>query len=359
MKKIIALQFLILLLSNLYAQSNELRLIVTRAPYTKANRLLLVYEMAGKEYQDSFILKPGKTIYVKKLLQPAAAIISVNEKSIPKQKLFLSNRIIEIEVNSKTILINTDTLQKEFTALTANDEIRPLYFPLYSELLEKNDTIGLGKISILFDSLKQDDITKAYSFTKKNNQSVLALFAFQRYSSFKADYSIIENDFLTLPLWVRKTPDGKLIAEKIAGVKNGALGNTAVNFSQQSANGRIIEFSKYKGKYILLDFWASWCVPCRKEHPVFHNLYTTYQSKGFEIISVSLDNNKEAWLNAILKDEMTWVNTSDLKGQQNKVAVKYGIQAIPANFLIDPNGIIIAKNLTAEELSVQLNQLIK
>ncbi len=359
MKKIIIFLFLLLLLNNLYAQSNELRLIVTRMPNSTANKILFAYEIAGKQYKDSFMLKPGKNVIRKKLVQPVAAIISANDKSLRAQKIFISNRTIEIEVNSKAILIKSDILQKEFAALTANDEIRPLYFPLYGELIEKNDTVGLNKISTLFDSLKQDDISKAYRYTKKNNQSVLTLFAFQRYSSFKADYSVIEADFLELPVWARNTPDGKLITEKIAGVKNGTLGKPVTNFLQQSAKGEIIELSNYKGKYILLDFWASWCVPCRKEHPGFRNIYAAYQSKGFEIISVSLDNNKEAWLNAILKDEMTWVNTSDLKGQQNKVAVTYGVQAIPANFLIDQKGIIIAKNLTAEELSVQLNQLVK
>lgn len=343
-------------MSKLQAQKNELKLIVVRTPYSKANKLFLSYEMAGRQYRDSFRLKPGKTVYIKNLSQPVEVMISCNDKNINAQKFFISNRLIEAEITQKSLIIQRDFLQIQFEDLTTNDLIRPVYFPLYGELTEKNDTAGLNKISALFDSLKTDDINKAYNYVKTNPQSSLVLFAFQRYSAFASDYSIIENEFLQLPAWAKNSPDGKSIAQKIQGVKQGQIGARATDFTQKKSDGKTLQFGSLKGKYVLLDFWASWCLPCRKQHPGLIELYNQYQSKGFEIISVSLDNNKNAWLQAITKDQLKWSNTSDLKGQQNEIAIKYGINAIPANFLISPDGFIIAKNLEPAELKIILEQ---
>jgi thiol-disulfide isomerase/thioredoxin len=356
------IQILLFLVISIQLQSqviNRYKITVVNKSVSKLSKLYVNYEYGGNEYTDSFNITNTKSVLTKKIAQPVAAIIYTNQKSSKSQKVFLSDEPVVLTIDGVFIKVKSSSLQVSFNQLIVNDEIRPTYFPLFGELSAKNDTAGLKKISNLFDSLKQNDIAKAYRYVKTNKQSALLLFAFQRYSSFKADYSVIEKDFLKLPFWVRNSPDGKLITQKIAGTKNGALGKAAINFVQRSASGDMFEFANYKGKYVLLDFWASWCVPCRKEHPGLTDLYKIYQSKNFEIISISLDDNQESWLQAILKDEMTWTNLSDLKGQQNEIAIIYGIQAIPANFLINPNGIIIAKNITAEELSAQLQQLIK
>ncbi len=109
----------------------------------------------------------------------------------------------------------------------------------------------------------------------------------------------------------------------------------------------------------MLDFWASWCGPCRKEHPNLIKAYEQYSSKNFVIISVSLDDNKNSWLDAIKQDKISWTQISDLKGQQNKIAINYGVQTIPVNFLISPDGIIIGKDLSGQLLFDKLNVLLK
>lgn len=136
-----------------------------------------------------------------------------------------------------------------------------------------------------------------------------------------------------------------------------ALNKRAITFEQKDTANKLVRLSDYKGKYVLIDFWASWCLPCRAENPTLKKAYGKYSTKGFEIMGVSLDNNKAAWLNAIRKDDLPWQNVSDLNGFKNEVAQKYAVTELPTNYLLDPQGKIIAKNLKGDSLMKKLQTL--
>jgi peroxiredoxin len=139
------------------------------------------------------------------------------------------------------------------------------------------------------------------------------------------------------------------------------IGDPAPYFEQPDVLGNKVALSQFKGKYLFLDFWASWCKPCRAENPNLVQAYQRFKQKGLEIMSVSLDGmaQKKAWLNAIRIDGLTWLQVSDLKAWENSAALIYGVKAIPENYLIDPSGKIIAKNLRGEELNFMLNTIFK
>lgn len=147
--------------------------------------------------------------------------------------------------------------------------------------------------------------------------------------------------------------------EEVNKLRKLAIGQPAPEFEGYTPNNKAVKLSDYKGKYTLVDFWASWCMPCRKENPNLVRTYNTYKDKNFTILGVSLDNNPGPWMRAIEDDKLPWTNISDLKAWSSDLIIDYRIKAIPASVLIDPNGNILAKNLRGAELDEYLQKLLK
>ncbi|MEJ7681933.1 MAG: TlpA disulfide reductase family protein [Segetibacter sp.] len=158
---------------------------------------------------------------------------------------------------------------------------------------------------------------------------------------------------------IKNTIYGQNILAFITLNKNIKVGNKYVDFTEQNVEGKNVSLSDYNGKIVLLEFWGSWCGPCREGNPELVKIYNEFKNAGFEILGVAADDNKELWINAIQKDSLNWPNVTDLKGDKNKAVLVYGISYYPANFLIDRNGFIIAKDLRGEALRNKLRQILK
>jgi len=233
-----------------------------------------------------------------------------------------------------------------------------------TELYQKSALAGrmmdTGLIRLMekqIDSVNELANERIYgSYIKSNPESPIALYALKNWAGYEMDAAKVEPVFKTLPAAVRNSASGKEMEEKINTAKKTGIGQMAIEFAQNDTLGKPVKLSSFRGKYLLLDFWASWCRPCRLENPNLVNAFKKYKDKGFQVLSVSLDRPgaKDKWLKAIHEDGLQWWHVSDLKFWDNAVAREYGIEAIPQNLLLDPTGKIIAKNLRGEDLAKKL-----
>lgn len=272
--------------------------------------------------------------------------------------------------NSKVSGSKENTLYKSFAEKSgkAQEKIMDELYEKYGKDFVNNrhpDTADSRYKQLLQDYYKLSDANEKVQvedlkkFIKANPNSFAAVFLLNFYATM-IELPEVESLYASLSPRYKDTKSGKSIATIIEARKITAIGKTAPDFSQPDTLGNTVKLSSLRGKYVLVDFWASWCGPCRADNPNLVKTFNKYKDKGFTVLGVSLDQpgKKEAWLAAIHKDGLTWTQVSDLKFWDNEAAVLYGIKAIPSNLLLDKEGKIIAKDLHGEGLSKKLSELL-
>lgn len=227
----------------------------------------------------------------------------------------------------------------------------------YQDAAQKKDSKKMADIEQAYNTSSRDMVAKVKQMLPGMGTSLAALFA--------TNFLDEKDDFATLDTLSRKfekekpnSPLAQSFVGRINRIRGVMVGGQAPEITLADTSGNTVPLSSLRGKYVLIDFWASWCGPCRQENPNVVRMYNKFKDKGFTIYSVSLDQAKENWLRAIRNDHLTWTHVSDLKYWQSAAAQLYGVNAIPATFLLDREGKIIAKNLRGAELEQKLEEIL-
>lgn len=223
----------------------------------------------------------------------------------------------------------------------------------------RNSTVSGSPLQDLYVDYKQQRKVQIDEFIKAHPSSLVAAYALYRDFSYRLSADDIRANIQLLDPVLHSTPYVKTLEGLIKTLGVVSVGKKAPDFTANTPDGNSAKLSDHLGKgYILVDFWASWCNPCRKENPNLLKAYNEFKDKGFDIFAISLDKSKDAWKTAIEKDRLTWTHVSDLRFWDSEPAKLYGVRAIPSNFLVDKNGVIVAKNLKGEDLIKTLNDLL-
>lgn len=230
---------------------------------------------------------------------------------------------------------------------------------LNEEYIQARSENNLERISSLQDdfmALKKQNDEQIKSEIWQMDKSISGILALS-YLDKQAEFAFL--DSLAIK-YSRELPNSiytKELQNEVDNLRALAIGSMAPEISLPDPDGNIVSLSSFKGKYVLIDFWAGWCGPCRKENPNVVRMYQEYHDKGFEILGVSLDRTRDAWVNAIKKDGLIWNHVSDLKYFNSEASRTYQINSIPATYLIGPDGTIIAKNLRGPSLEAKLREI--
>jgi len=363
----------------LFAQDTPYKINGKVGSFNSPAKVYLIYQNGEASVTDSALIsngnfsfqgaisEPGSGVMImdpkgvgldslKSTLQPDVLMIYVDkgEYSIESKDSLSTASIKGSKANTENKILNgrLKDLSAQFRALDAE------YQAASAEQKGSQEFVGglQGRLEKL--QVRQKEILT--QFVKENPESYVSVNSILSIAGRDPQFGEIDPLVKSLSPALQKAAALQPLLMSMEASKKTSVGAMAMDFTQNDPDGKPVKLSDFKGKYVLLDFWASWCGPCREENPNVVQAYNKFKDKNFTVLGVSLDrqNQRDAWLKAVKDDGLTWTQVSDLKFWNNEVARMYNIRSIPQNYLIDPAGKIVAVNLRGADLEKRLAELL-
>jgi peroxiredoxin len=347
-------------------------IVTGNVPASRAKMAYLRYVVKTKTQFDSARVTNGHFQFRGQVAVPVKARLTLPQAGTAAEAtamtLYLEPGTITVagpgSVSGATVSgtpLNRENQQFRAQLKLVQDQLTDIYRPFYAQAnTERPDTALQHRVAVQAAPFLQQRQDLYAAYIKAHPASLFSLLVLEEYDGLfpkPDDYVAL---YEGLAPAIRSSPLGQLAQQKVSKLQQIGVGTRAPAFSQPDSTGKPVRLADWRGHYVLIDFWASWCKPCRAENPNLVKIYAAYQAQGFTVLSISVDNEKQraAWLKAIRHDGLTWPQASDLKGIHNEAARTYGVVAVPQNFLIDPQGRIVATNLTGEALTKKLAELL-
>ncbi len=353
----------------------QVKLTVTDIMAKPTYKAFICYRSQGKFYTDSVGMVNGKFHFKESLpetKQRAFVYIAPENSGFLHKPLPKEANTIYLEQGNLTMFLGqykgdtkiggsplNDDYQSLFHAVTPFKEKEAALENSYQEARKANDTDKMEELKQQFLLLEKDKRNAEKNFVKSHPDSEISLEWLMHTIDVANNKEEAEKLFAILSNRLKSSKEGQNYKARLDKTISLSIGQQAPNFTSTTPDGETFSLKSLRGKYVLIAFWASWNKPSREDNPYLMEAYHQFKNKNFEIVGVSLDMQPQSWTDAIAKDESTWLHVSDLKGWNNQVARLYAVRQLPSNFLINPEGKIIAKNVPSETLSQKLSVLLK